>query len=129
MAGIDISALAGSVGIPVEMFKNGIGAVLNFLKDKLPANLFTQVQDKVPEAAPMMDAAAKAPDAPGGLAGAVGNMLGSAGGIAALLSKLGALGLSLDQIKKFLPQALEFMKAHLPKSLLSQVTEAVQQPG
>jgi hypothetical protein len=129
MAGIDISALAGTVGIPVDTFKGGIGAILNLLKQKLPADLFGQVHEKVPEASAMMESAGKAPDAPGGLAGAVGGMLGSAGGIAVLMNKLGALGLSVEQIKKFLPQALEFMKAYLPASLLSQVSAAVQKEG
>lgn len=121
MAGIDISTLAGTVGIPVETFKTGLGVMLNLLKQKVPAALFTQVQEKVPEASALMAAADKAP-APSGL----GGLLGNAGTVAQLTSKLGAIGLSLDQIKGFLPQALEFFKAYLPESLLTQVNAAVQ---
>jgi hypothetical protein len=130
MAAIDISNLASSIGLPIDMFKSGIGAILNFLKEKLPGNLFGQVQEKVPESNKMMEQAAAAPEAPpGGLAATVTQALGAAGAVGALFSKLSALGLSLDQIKAFLPKALEFLKAHLPANLVSQVTNAVQQGG
>jgi len=129
MAGIDLSAFAASVGIPVEQFKTGLGAVLNFLRDKLGGGLFGQVQEKVPEAEAMMGSAANAAPAAGlsgTITGALGGLLGAGRGAGELLGKLAGLGLSMEQITAFLPKVLEFFKSILPADLLGKVTDALK---
>lgn len=131
MAGIDFEAFAKAAGLPVDLFKSGIGTILRFLREKLPGDLFGQVQQNVPEAQQMMDdSASKTPEQGGSilgtLTGALTGMLGASGGATELVSKLSAMGLTVEQIRVFLPKVLDFFRALLPTDLLTRVMEALQ---
>jgi hypothetical protein len=121
-----IGELAAKSGISPDLAGKGVGAVLGVLKDKLPANAFSQVQAAVPNANALMeDAQSASGDGGGGVLGAVtgalGKLTGGGGGAAALMNKFTQLGFSPDQLQKFLPNVIEFLKSKLPADVISKV--------
>ena len=120
-----ISEMASRSGISADQVKQGMGVLLSFLKGHLPAESFSKVSAAVPGADSMM-AAAPMDEAPssgvvGALASAVGKLFGGDGGAAALAAKLSHLGLSADQLQKFLPGVLDFLKSKLPADVMKQI--------
>jgi hypothetical protein len=118
-----ISDLAAKAGISPDMAKKGVGAVLTVLKDKLPANSFSQVQSAVPDASNLMAAAQAPQETPGGgILGAVGDVVSKlvGGGAGELTSRFTQLGFSADQLKRFLPVVMEFLKGKLPPDVVKQ---------
>jgi uncharacterized protein (DUF2267 family) len=130
-----INELASKSGISMDEAKKGLGAVLSTLKEKLPADAFAQVQSAVPGSEGMMAAGAgQEPAAGGGVVGAIKGMAeklfgGGAGAVPALMAKLQGLGLSADQIQKFLPNVLEFLKGKLPEGAMKQVSALLPAGG
>ena len=123
-----IKKLAEQVGVSPDVARNGLGAVLAFLKGHLPDGLFGEVEKSVPDAQGLVNSfeANKAPESSGGLFGAVaglaGKLLGGGAGDATkLLGMLGSAGLSMGQITAFLPKVLEMLQAHLPPDLLEKI--------
>jgi hypothetical protein len=121
-----LTELASKAGISTEQAKKGMGALLAFFKEHLPAEQFARLSQEVPGTDEMMAAAsAEHSSESGGLlsavAGAVGKMFGGDGS-AALLGKLGQLGLSPDQIKNFLPRAIAFLKSKLPPEVMAKIS-------
>jgi uncharacterized protein (DUF2267 family) len=120
-----INDLAERSGINADQAKQGLGAVLGFLKEKLPADTFSKVSTAVPNADRMMIAADTAQEESGGIVssvtGAIGKLFGG-GGATEMVSKLSKSGLSLEQIKDFLPNVVEFLKSKLPADVMSKVT-------
>jgi hypothetical protein len=122
-----VSEVANRTGIPPELVRKGVGAVLALMKDKLPANVYSQIQSAVPDAAGLVSAAPEAAPPAGGVLGAVtaaaGKLLGGAGGDAAVLtSRLTQTGFSAEQLEKFLPAVMEFLKSRLPENTVKQLT-------
>jgi hypothetical protein len=131
-----LSELASASGISTDQAKKGVGAVLATLKEKLPADTFAKVQSAVPDSAGMMAAAeaGQEPSGGGGMLGAVKGLAGKlfgggAGAVPALMTKLQGLGLSADQLQKFLPNALEFLKGKLPEGVMNQVSSLIPAGG
>jgi uncharacterized protein (DUF2267 family) len=121
-----ISELASRSGVSADQAKKGVGALLSFLKDHLPAEGFSKVEAAVPGADAMMAAAPTGEEASGGVVGAitsaVGKLFGGGGGAAALAGKLTQLGFSADQLQKFLPGVLNFLKDRLPPDVLNKIS-------
>jgi hypothetical protein len=121
-----ISELASKAGISPDIAKKGLGTLLVAFKHVLPAESFTKIEGAIPGADQLM-ALAPAEEAPsGGILGTVksmaGKLFGGAGeGPAALAAHLGQLGFSVDQVKQFLPQVIEFLKGKLPGDLMKQI--------
>ena len=55
-----LTDMAAKVGVSREQIENGMGAVLNLLKEKLPEDTFAKVQSAVPGGDKMMAASADA---------------------------------------------------------------------
>lgn len=126
-----ITGLASQAGISPDQAKKGAGALLAFLKQHLPADSASKVLGAVPDSEGMMAAADLGGEKPSGgvlgaVAGAVGKLFGG-GGAAAVLAKLGQLGLSAEQIKKFVAAALEVLKGKLPADVMKQVSHLLPQ--
>ena len=117
------SELASRCGISDEIAQKGLGIVLAFLKSKLPAESFAKVSAAVPEADNMMAAAADTCEQGvlGTVKDAIGHIFGG-GSTEALLAKFGQLGLSPDQIQRFIPTVTEFLKNKLPENAMGQVS-------
>ena len=60
----------------------------------------------------------------GAIASAVGKLVGG-GGAAALLANFTKLGFSADQVQKFLPAVLDFLKSKLPANVMNQVSALI----
>jgi uncharacterized protein (DUF2267 family) len=122
-----ISELASKSGINLDMARKGLGAILAFFKEKLPADTFAKVTSAVPGAEALMTEAESAPEAhaEGGVMHAISEWAGKlfgGGGASAALSKLTSLGFSADQIKSFLPKVLAFLKGRLPPEAMKQIS-------
>ena len=128
-----LSDLAAKSGVSTDQAKKGLDAVLAFAKDKLPANMFAQVQAAVPNAGSMLDdAQAAESQSSGGVLGAVGGIAGKlfgGGGGAALAGNFSKLGFSTEQITKFLPNVLEFLKSKLPADVFAKLSSLVPTSG
>jgi uncharacterized protein (DUF2267 family) len=131
-----ISELAAKSGISPDQARKGVGAVLALLKDRLPPGVFSKVQAAVPNADSMMAAAPPAEGASGGgilgtVASAVGKLTGGGGATAELTSRLAQLGISAEQLQKFLSAVVEFFKRRLPEDAAKQVGALVpaSEPG
>lgn len=122
-----IQQLMSETGIGEKEAKNGVGAVLASLKGGLPADDFGSVLQAFPGGEQMM-ASAQSALGSGGLMGMLGKMLGG-GGSAALLGQLGKLGLSAEQIAKFLPVILAFIQRVLSPDLLKKIVGLLPKAG
>jgi hypothetical protein len=122
-----ISELANKSGINLDMARKGLGAILAFFKEKLPADTFAKVNAAVPGAEGLMAEAAAAPEAQaeGGVLHAItewaGKLFGG-GGAAAAMAKLTALGFSAEQVKSFVPKVLAFLQGKLPPEAMKQIS-------
>jgi len=129
-----VSEVSTRTGIPPELVRKGMGAILALLKDKLPANIYSQLQSAIPNAEGLVAAAPAAEPSSGGVLGAVaavaGKLLGGSGGdAAALTSSLTQAGFSAEQLEKFLPAVMEFLKGKLPEDTLKQLTGLLPAPA
>lgn len=125
-----ISELASKAGVSSDLAKKGMGALLSFAKEKLPADSFSKVLSAIPGGDNMMATAAETGPEPSAgvlntLSGLAGKLLGGAGGATALVSKLTQLGFSADQLQNFLPTLLEFLKSKLPPDVMNKITSLI----
>jgi Protein of unknown function VcgC/VcgE (DUF2780) len=118
-----LTQLADRSGISADQARKGLGAVLEFIKGKLPADSFAKVTATVPGAERMMAAAQNAPESSGGILGAVTGAVGKlfGGGAAELVSKLTQHGFSAEQLQSFVPNVVEFLKSRLPEDVTKKI--------
>lgn len=126
-----ISQLQSQTGLDGDIVKKGVGALLNFLKEQLPDDLFAKVEGAVPQAGDSISAFLSGQEVPGLLekvGGIVGGLLGGkAGELPKLFEMLAKTGMSLDQAKAFLPKAIALLKGFLPAEVVDQI--AARLPG
>ena len=126
-----IKTLAEHLNVSEDIVRKALGAVMVFLKDHLPEGLASQLQQALP-AADGLASNFEANKSSGGLLGMVTGMAGKLlGGHTADASKLTSMlsqaGLSVDQVGKFLPKALELLKDHVPAEVYEKIVSLV--PG
>ncbi|HEY7313365.1 MAG TPA: DUF2780 domain-containing protein [Gemmataceae bacterium] len=116
-----VTELANKTGLSPEQTKKALGALLGLVKSHVPAEQFARLSQAVPGTDEMMAAAQADSGSSGGVlsavAGMAGKLFGGGDACAALADKLEKSGLSADQIKTFLPHALEFLKSKLPSDV------------
>jgi hypothetical protein len=122
------SELAEKCGISTEKAHQGLGAVLEFLKSKLPTEAFNKVSEAVPGTEHMMSDAADTQEEEskgvlGAVKGAIGKMFGGGTDAGGAIAKLGSLGLSAEQIQGFIPHVMDYLKGKLPEHVHDQVSE------
>jgi hypothetical protein len=122
-----VSELASKAGVSSDLAKKGVGALLSFIKAKLPDDASSKVLSAFPGADNLMAAADKAGEESSAgilstVSGLAGKLFGGAGAVTALLSKLTQLGFSEEQLQKFLPAVLEFVKSKLPPDIMDKLT-------
>ena len=124
-----ISELASKSGVSNDLAKKGIGAVLSFLEEHIPAERFSNVLNAVPNANGMMAAAETGQESSGGFFSTVsdlaGKVFGSAGGPAALVSKLTQLGFSAEQLQRFIPALIDFLESKLTGDVMNKITALI----
>ena len=75
----------------------------------------------------MQAAGATKEEASGGIVGAVAGVASKlfGGGVGEMVSKLTGLGFSTEQVERFLPAVLAFLKNKLPGDALAQITSLI----
>ena len=124
--------LAQHLNISEATARKGLGAIMYFLKDYLPANLVAQLQTDVPESNELAAhfEANKESSIMSTVAGAASGLLGGQTGAASkLMSLLGQAGLSTSQVTSFLPKAAELLRDHLPKEVAEKIIELIPSSG
>ena len=96
-----VSELSSELGISDKQAAGGMGSILNYAKNQLPANDFSTLSQAVPDASSLMAMAPKT--------AALGGS--SLGGMAGLASQFSSLGLSSDMITKFVPIIMDYFKS------------------
>jgi hypothetical protein len=122
-----ITELASKCGISPEMARKGLGALLAAFKHALPAESFAKIEAAIPGAAGMAaEAQEQGGASSGGLLGAIkdmaGKLFGGGANPEALAAHFGHLGLSQDQIKRFIPQVVEFLESKLPPEVMKHIS-------
>jgi hypothetical protein len=126
-----VADLAAKSGLSPDQAQKGLGAVLSFAKESLPAETFSQVSAAVPGADQMMAAAGPHEEPSGGILESIKGMFGKlfgGGGPTGLLAKLTSLGLSAEQVQSFLPRVMEFFKGKLPEDVTKKVSGLLPMP-
>jgi hypothetical protein len=124
-----VNELAERSGVSADVARKGLGAVLSFVKGKLPAETFAKVSNAVPDADHLMNSAETAAGQPsqrgvlGAITGAAGKIFG--GGGAGLAGKLAQLGFSADQVPGFLRNVLASLKDKVPGDAMKQLTSGL----
>jgi hypothetical protein len=121
-----LETLSQHAGVSPETAKSGLGAILTFIKDHLPSELFEKIERSLPGLGGAVDSYQEAQGSGVGLMGAItglaGKFLGGGGAdVSRLLSMLSTAGLSVAQMKSFLPKAVELLKDHLPTDLVRRI--------
>jgi hypothetical protein len=121
-----ITELASRSGVSPETAKKGLGVLLAALQHALPAESFAKIEGAIPGADRLLaDAQAEGEQSAGGVLASIKNLAGKlfgGGDAAALVSHLGQLGFSPEQVSRFLPLVLEFLKGKLPPELMRKIT-------
>jgi hypothetical protein len=129
-----IGDLAARSGVNTDLAKKGLGALLSFVKEKVPAESFSKVTAAIPGSDAMMAAAAeKGQEASGGIlstvSGLASKLFGGAGGSSELVAKLTQFGFSGEQLQRFIPTVLEFLKGKLPADVMNKITNLIPVGG
>lgn len=121
------SNLSSDTGVSPDLVHQGLGAILDFLRQHVGPEIFDRVQAAVPGASDFIQRFQSAVEGSKGglfeaLAGLAGKLLGGrAQEVTQLLESFTKLGFKPEQIEAFLPRALEFIKSHLPADLIEQI--------
>jgi hypothetical protein len=125
------SELASKCGISTEAAEKGLGVVLGLIKSKLPGETFSKVTAAVPGADQMIAAAADTGTEAGGVVGAVKGAIGKifGGGADTAIAQFAQVGMTPEQMQRFLPKVLEFLKGRLPENVMNQIMGLLPVPA
>ena len=121
------NALSSETGLPTDLVHQGLGAMLDFLRQHLGAETFEHIQAAIPGAPDFLNQFRSSEAAGGGgllgaLTGLAAKFLGGgAGELTKLLESFAKLGFKPEQIESFLPRAIAFIQSHLPPELFQQI--------
>jgi hypothetical protein len=121
-----VHELAERSGVSIDTARKGLGAVLSFLKGKIPEETFAKVSSAVPDACQAMDSAETEQPAGGGVVGAITGAASKIFGGGGLAGKLTQLGFSADQVPAFLQNVVAFLKDKLPGDAMKQLTSSLR---
>lgn len=110
-----VEQITSQLGVSTEQASGGAGLIFKLLKERLDPEQFGQVEESVPEASQLADAAPAAGDS-GGVGGLLGKALGGVGlgNLGALGSLVGgfkSLGLDADKVMAFAKSIFGFVES------------------
>ena len=128
-----ISSLVSQLGIDKGKAENGMGALLNTVKENASGDIFSSLSSAIPGADTMLSGFANQKESgDGGVLGSVSKLAGGLFGgqsdqLTSLVSNFSKAGFSLDMVKQFLPVAFDFLKNNISSEKLSKISGAI--PG
>ncbi len=127
-----LNDLASKAGVSPEQAQRGLGALLSFIKEKLPQDDAAKVEAEVPnsnEAVSAFEANKTEPDTGllGSIGGLVGKVFGGDSSVSEISKRFSQAGFSVEQLQKFIPQLIEWLKNHVPADLLQKIKDKI--PG
>jgi hypothetical protein len=127
-----LSDLASKAGVDSDQAHQGLGALLALLKSRLSPDAFARLKSAIPRSDDMLDSVQDKVQSGGaglleGVKNVAGKIFGGQNPAAALESHFSNVGVSPDQLKRFLPQLHEMLANRLPTNVLAQIEEHV--PG
>ena len=125
-----INHIARSVGCEPSVARLSIGHVFGFLEKRCTDGSADELIDKVPGAREAIADADRAPRRGGllsGVLGGVSGMMGAKGEVLALSSKLTAMGLSADQLKRMAQEIFGGAELIIGREKLQAMTDSI--PG
>jgi len=123
-----VQILASHTGLDPALIEKAVGTILSMLKSQLPAEMYSQIEEKVPESTNLV-AAAPLADSSGGILETAGKLAGKLlgknfEGGAELIGQLEKLGISAASLTSLITQLLKFLSAHLPPEVMAQIVKA-----
>ena len=128
-----ITSLVSQLGIDKKKAENGLGALLNSVKENAPSDIFTDLSSAIPGSDNLLSGFANTKDnASGNLLGGVSKMAGSLLGgqsqqLSSLITNFSKAGFSLDMVKQFLPVAFNYLKNNMSTESIAKISSAI--PG
>ncbi len=119
--------LASETGVSSDLVLKGLGAILNFIKEKVGTETFAQFEAAIPGASDYIQKFGSSTESPqGGLVGLFTGLAskflgGRAEEAVKLLESFSKIGFKPEQVEAFLPKALEWIKSHLSPDLLEKL--------
>ncbi len=122
-----IQTLATHTGLDSSSIEKAIAAILGMLKLKLPAETYTQVEEKIP---PSAQATQPPDESSGGLLDTAKDLAGKIFGSKTqegldLVDQLSKLGISAATLTTIATQLFKFLSAHLPPDVMAQLAKAL----
>ena len=123
-----LSSLAANTGIDIASIEKMVAAVLKFLRSELAPETYAKVESTIPEADKIVEEAPE--ERSGGLldmaSKLAGKFMGKDGEASAdLMGNLLKTGVSMSAVAAFLPQLFQFLSAHLPPEIMSQLKNVI----
>lgn len=109
-----IPLLTQSLGVTESQAKGGAGAIFDYVKQKVSAEDFAQVEKALPGVDSLVELAPKTGDLSreiGGLSPALGGKSNLAGGMAGLTESFAKLGLDAGMVDKYVKTILDFSQS------------------
>jgi len=101
-----VGMLTNQLGVTDKQASGGVGSILSYAKNELPATDYSKVASAIPNASSLL---AMAPKTNSSL-GSLGSLAGSSAGMAALTSQFSSLGLNSSMVTQFVPVILDYFK-------------------
>jgi len=124
-----ISAISAKLGLPEAIVRQGVGILLNFVKQKASGTEFEKFAALIPGTTATMSAAGPATDGGGligSLLGAAGGLLGGqAGDLAKVVGALQGAGISPDKAAPFAGEFFEQAKSVAGPEVVSQLLASI----
>jgi hypothetical protein len=124
-----VERLMTRAGVSEHQARAGTGALLKAAQERMDANEFEQLLGSVPGVREMLSEAPQK-SAAGGLLSGIASMIGGEQSDMAqatrLLTAFGSLGMGKDEILKFAPVILDYLKTHGGENIVDDLRAALR---
>lgn len=128
-----IADFAKKVGIDPQKARDGLAALLQAIQQVVSPETFEKIVQRIPNGPQLVEQAkqqgASLWGTVAGMAGQITGLLGAderGQALTNVVARLSEMGLNAEQLQKFMTQAVDFFRQHLPPDLLEQVSNFLQ---